>query len=103
MVLIGLWANHVLNRKASIDEIAVRCNVDLLEVVQQRWTLIPGHACRAVDNVVPVQRRHRDKSQVRDVELGSEVSELISDLLETLLVIIDKVHFVDRQNQVRDP
>ena len=76
--------------------------MDLLEMVQQRRPLIPLHVGRTVDDVVPVQRRHRDEGQVRDVELRREVPELIADLGKTLLVVVDEVHLVDCQNQVRD-
>ena len=35
------------------------------------------------------------------VELGREVAELVADALEDLLVVVDEVHLVDAQHEVR--
>ena len=57
-----------------------------------------GECC---DDVVAVQRRDRDEREVVDVELAGEVGELVADLLEALLVVVDEVHLVDAQHEVR--
>ena len=48
-VVVGaaLRPDHVLHREAGVDEVAVRGDVDLLEVVQQRRALVPGHVVAA--------------------------------------------------------
>ncbi len=103
VVLVGLGTQHVLHREAGIDQVAVAGDVHLFEVVQQRRPLVPGHVGRSVDHVVAVQRRHRDEGEVGDVELGGELPELVLDLVEPLLAVVDEVHLVDAQHQVRDP
>ena len=56
-----------------------------------------------VDDVVAVQRGDRDDGQVGRFELGREVGELVGDLVEDLLRVVDQVHLVDAQHQVRHP
>ena len=55
-----------------------------------------------MDDVVAVQRRHREERQVVHVELHGEGPELGLDLLEALLVPVDEVHLVDAHHEVRD-
>ena len=86
VVGLVLRPDHVLHREAGVDEVAVGGDVHLLEVVQQRRALVPGHVGRAVDDVVAVQRRDRDEGEVVHVELHGEGAELGLDLLEALLV-----------------
>ncbi len=42
-VLGGLRADHVLDREAVVDQVAVGGDVDLLEVAEQRLPFEPGH------------------------------------------------------------
>ena len=76
--------------------------MNLFEVVQQRRALVPGELSLRLDDVVAVQRRHRNKRDVVHLELGREVAELVADLLETLLRPVDQVHLVDAHHEVRD-
>jgi hypothetical protein len=50
-----------------------------------------------------VQRRDRDECQVGDVEPTSPGGELVLDLVEHGPVVVDEVHLVDAQQEVRDP
>ena len=61
-----------------------------------------GMFARALDDVVAVQRRDRDEREVVHVELGRELAELVPDAFEDLLVVVDEVHLVDAQHEVRD-
>ena len=58
---------------------------------------------RAGHDVVALERRDRDDLEVGDVELGRERGELGVDPVVDLLVVVDEVHLVDREHQVRDP
>ncbi len=49
-----------------------------------------------------MEGRHRNERQVADVELGRKLAELVLDLLEPLLVVVDEVHLVDCEYEVRD-
>ena len=72
VVLVVARPDHVLHREAAVDQVAVGGDVHLFEVVQQARALVPRHVRGAVDDVVAVQRRHRDEREVVDVELGRE-------------------------------
>ena len=74
----------------------------VFELVQQRRALVPRHVRGAVDDVVAEQRRDRDEREVVHVELGRELAELVVDPFEHLLVVVDEVHLVDAQHEVRD-
>ena len=92
--------DHVLHGEPAVDEVAVGADVHLFEVVQQARAFVPGHVVGAVDDVVALQRRHRDEREVVHVELGREVAELVLDALEHGLVVVDEVHLVDAQHEV---
>ena len=98
----ALGADHVLHREADVGEVAVRGDVDVLKVVEQRRARVPGHGVGALDDVVAPQRRQRHEGDVVDLELGGEVSELGADGLEGGLVVVDQVHLVDGHDQPRD-
>jgi len=50
-----------------------------------------------------MQRRDRDERQVADLKLGRERRELLSYTFKHRDVVVDEVHLVDREHQVRDP
>ena len=56
--------------KRSVVEVAVARDLELLEVAQQRRPVVPGRVRERVDDVVAVQRRHRDRQRVLDAELA---------------------------------
>ncbi len=49
----------------------------------------------------PRKRRDRDEREVTHVELGGELAELVLDALEHALVVVDEVHLVHAQHEVR--
>ena len=103
MVGVALGPDHVLDREPAVDEVAVRRDVHLLEVVEERRPVVPGHVGGTVDDVVAVQRRDGDEGEVRDVEPARPVDELLLDLFEHRLLVVDEVHLVHAQHEVRDP
>ena len=46
VVLVGLGPDDPLDREPGVDEVAVGADVHVLEVVQQRRPLVPGHRQR---------------------------------------------------------
>ena len=100
-VLGGLGADHVLHREAHVDQVAVAREVHRLEVVEQRRSLVPRHVGGAVDDVVAVERRDRDERDVVEIEAGGELGELGADLVEAVRVVVDEVHLVDADDEVR--
>ena len=102
VVLVGHRPDHPLHGEAGVDQVAVRRHVHVLEVVEKRRALVPGHSLGALDHVVAVQRRDRDEGDVRDVELRGPAAELVGDPLVDLLVPVDEVHLVHAHHHVRD-
>jgi hypothetical protein len=102
MVDLVLRAHDVLHGEAGVDQVAVAGDVGLLEVMQQRRSLVPIHVGRPFHDVVAVQRRDGDERQVVHVEAHGEASEFGLDLLETVLRPTDEIHLVDAHHQVGD-
>ena len=76
--------------------------MDVLEVVEQGWAVIPGHPVRPLDDVVAVERRDRDEPDVVDVESRRPGAEVGHDPLVRVLVVSDQIHLVDGDHEVRD-
>ena len=74
----------------------------MLEVVEQRRALVPGHLLRALDDVLAVHGRRRDEGHVGRLQPRAELAELLLDLLEARLRVADQVHLVDAHDQVPD-
>ena len=102
VVLVGHRPDHPLHGEAAIGEVAVAGELDLLEVMQQRRALPPGHPLGRVDEVVAVKRGDRDRQLILDAEGSGEVVELLLDLLEPCLVEVDEIHLVDGEDEVGD-
>ena len=103
MVRFGSGPDHPLHGEAAIDEVAVRGDVHVLEVIQQRRTLVPGHVQRTLDDVLTVNGRDRDECDVGDLEPRAELAEILLDVIERALAVVDQVHLVDAYDQVPDP
>jgi hypothetical protein len=73
-------------------------------VPEQRRTVVPGGALRALDDVVADQRRDRDRHDgvVREAQRAGEGGEVLRDRGERLLVVVDEVDLVGGQHQPRD-
>src|SRR5215204_2991750 len=76
------------------EPVSVVGDVHVLEMMQLRRPLVPGHPLRPGDDVVPVQRGDGDDGQVGDVEFGGKVGELVRDLFEHRLRPVHEVHLV---------
>ena len=74
MVGVGLRPDHVLHREPGVDEVPVAGHVHVLQVVQQRGALVPGHVRGPGHHVVALQRRDRDDRQVGDARAGRLVA-----------------------------
>lgn len=58
--------------------------------------------CHFCDNVVTLQRRNRDKGDIGDAEFGGKNRYIRQRSLKTDFVIIDQIHLVDRNQNVRN-
>ena len=96
VVLVRHRPDHPLHREAAVVEVPVEGELDRLEVLEQRRRRrTTASFSRAVDDVVAVERRHRDHVQVVRAEAAS-VSRSRDDLVVALLRPVDEVHLVDR-------
>ena len=96
-------ADRELHREARGVEVAVGGDLDLLEVLEQRRPVVVGRLRGALDDVVALQRRHRDRQRVRHPELLGHRLEAGGDLAEAVLVPVDEVHLVHARDHVADP
>jgi hypothetical protein len=92
----------VLDGEAKVDQVAVRRDVHVLEVVEERLASIPRHVPAGIDDVVPLQRRHRYEPQIRNLQPGRERRVLPDNRVEDLLGITDEIHLVDGHDDVAD-
>ena len=77
-------------------------NFRALEDFQQSRSAIPGQIFAASDDHVALQRGHRQRVDPVEIEIAHEAIEGRSDVVENLLGIIDEVHLVHRQYDVRN-
>src|SRR5690606_29811780 len=80
VALAVLGADDVLDGEAHVDQVAVAGDVHVLQVVQQRRTLVPVHVLRARHDVVTGERRQRNRGDVGELEASGEVGEVVADL-----------------------
>jgi hypothetical protein len=79
----------------------IAAGLDGLEVLEQRGTGVPRHREARLDDVVAVQRGHRDEREAPEVEPGGPVEHLAGDRVEARLGEADEVHLVDAHGEVR--
>ena len=93
---------HPLHRHAERPRAGFLLDRHRLEVLHQRRALVPGHALAAREDVVAVDRRHRDAQHVLDADLGRERAIVGLDPLADLLRVVHEVHLVDREHDLLD-
>ena len=99
---IEIGAVHPLDRQAEGRIGALVGNLDLLEMLQQGRASVPGHGLRRVDDVVAVQRRHRDWRDRLEAEIFGHGQITRHDLVEARPAVVHQVHLVDSHNEVTD-
>ena len=102
MVLVGPRTHDELDRKAHIDEVAIRRNVKVLELIEERRSLVPGHVRGRVDDVVAAEGGDRDERDVEDGQAGREILEFGTATLEDIFREIDQVHLVHADDRMRN-
>ena len=73
-----------------------------LQVFQQRVAVVPGHRTAAVNDVVALERAHRDEAHALEPERREERGELLANTIEDVLAVAFQVHLVDAHEQVRN-
>ncbi len=96
-------AIHPLYGKPKAMKIPVTRNVHLFQVSEQRRPRIPRRMRRGIDDVIAVQRTHRYKLYILDVQARQKLLELRADFQEALFAPADEVHLIDGDDQMRNP
>ena len=73
-----------------------------LEIAHQRGAAMPGHVCALGDDVVALQRGHRNEGHVVESDARREIAVLRGDGTEWRLRILDEIHLVDRHQNLPD-
>ena len=71
-------------------------------MLQQSRPCVPGHPVRPGDDVVALQRRHRDRRDRLEAEIVRNAQIARHDLMEACAAVVHQVHLVDRQHEVAD-
>ena len=71
--------------KRKSTRLRLAADVDVLQVMQQRGAVVPGHVLALVHHVVAQQRRDRDEGDILHGELAGEGRVLLHDGAEDLL------------------
>ena len=95
-VLAG--ADHKLNGKAEVGSGCETAHGDAVEMLQQRWALVPSHGRRAAGDVVAEHGRDGYGQRILEAEARREPLEFGVDLGKVRLGPADQVHLVDGQN-----
>ena len=103
--LIGRIVRPVdpLHRKPEAVEIPIARNMHRLEVIEQRRATIPRRVDRGIDDVVAIERTHRDELHILDVQSWQKLLKLRPNFLEARLAPTHEVHLVDGDDQMRNP
>ena len=70
--------------------------------LEQRRAGVPVEAIATVDDHVALERRQRDRVDAREAEVLREFGERGDDVAEGLRVVVDEVHLVHGEHEMRD-
>ena len=96
---------HALHRKSKRRSARVDRGRHGLQQLQQRWSLVPIHRIRFVNDVVALQRAHRHNDPLHRVagigrNLIQNGAEVRLDGAEGRFVVADQIHLVHRHQNV---
>ena len=78
---VGLWADDILDWEPAVLQVAVGRHMDMLEVVEQRGTIIPRRILGPVYHVVTLQGTDGNEPNVRDVQTARKAPKGFHDFL----------------------
>ncbi|CNV32623.1 Uncharacterised protein [Salmonella enterica subsp. enterica serovar Bovismorbificans] len=101
---IKIRAINVLYRKAHRLTVYRTLYVYRFQDFQQRRTAVPAHIRALRGDIIPFQRRKRDKANVQIArQLFSKGQVIFANTGEGLFAVVNEIHFVDCHHQVFDP
>jgi hypothetical protein len=78
-------------------------DLDRLEMAQQGWPVVPGGLVAEGEDVVTLERGHRDAADAVQADLRGEGAVRVLDRRERRAGVADEVHLVDGEHNVADP
>ena len=100
---VDIGTVDVLNWKAEINEVPVGADIDRFEVVEEGARFEPLHLLAFINYVVTIEGRYGDKVKVADFKSRREGCIVIAYRVKNLLIKSNKVHLVNRDNDVLYP
>src|SRR4051812_16175144 len=70
---------------------------------EQSRAFVPGSASRSGNDIVSLESTDGDEFDVLDIQSRQETFKFLPNLQEPCLAPVHQVHFVDRDDQMRNP
>ena len=93
---------HTLYRHIKALFVAVRMDVHIFQVFQERNAVIPRNILRLLGHVVALCCRQRNDVYIFQIQFLAEFCDLCLDLTETLFTVAHQVHLVYRKDEIAD-
>src|SRR3569833_1365186 len=77
-------------------------DIETLELLEQRWAVVPAHIFGALRDVVTEPCRHRDWGNGAEAQLLGESDVVAHDVMKAFSGIADEIDFVHRYDDVSD-
>ena len=98
---IKRWPDNILYRETHLFA-ELKLNRNGFKNMQQRAAAIPRRSRTDADYVIPLQRADGNEMDVRKIQIAREFLEIRTDVREYLLAVVNEVHFIHGNNNVRD-
>lgn len=98
---IAIRSDHALDQKPEINQVPIPCDVRTFERMQQGLPVVSGHLRTSDGDIVALERRNWDERDVVDAQLPRKIGVLLRDLPENQLGVVDQVHLVHGNHQMR--
>ena len=93
---------HPLHGEAERLLLLLPCDINRLEMPEQRGASVPMHMRAGDDHIVALQRRYRDAGDCFEAERLGEALEILGDRIEARLAEIDEIHLVHGKRELAD-
>ena len=103
MQLLRLRTDHVLDLETGLVTLGSGNHRHVLEIAQQRWTIVPAHVGRAVNDIITSQCGDREIGHPGESESLGHPGIVYDDVIVHILAPSHEVHLVYRDKHVRHP
>ena len=77
-------------------------NIDRLQIILKSTTLVPRCLCRLCRNIITNCCRYRNNMHCLEIILSGHDLDLLYNILKLILIVINKIHLIDRINNMLD-